>query len=110
MNSETYRKNALALYAAREKWRLTRGNLLQYRIEVGKCDGHNHEEGPCYYQHRLAFPDWCDVCQGAQPLWLAYQVASRQAGVALQNLLRLCRREVAATRKPSTTITVEGEA
>jgi hypothetical protein len=97
-------ETALALFAARQDRKRLFCVLTAYRVKHGVCEGHSRsdEDGsPCYYVRALPFDQWCDVCQGAQPLWLAYRKASDRCGAEMRSLMSRCNRAaIDAARKP----------
>ena len=86
---------AIALYQARQRHKQAHEALKQYRKEHGSCDGENYANtGPCYMRYDLTRVDWCDICEGSQPLWEERTRASRRLGPTLRRLMYLCKQEV----------------
>lgn len=81
---DLYRARLLAAAAKREWLR----SVAQY----GQCEG-NTITGVDWRErcfHAAAEPlRWCVACQHNQPLWEAWQDASRHAGNALRRVLRI---------------------
>jgi hypothetical protein len=67
----------------------TRKALQAYRAEMGSCEPDDRGV-PCYYIRGLALDNWCDVCKGSQPLWLAWRKAAREHGAALRSIAARC--------------------
>ena len=93
---------ALAWYLAKKRREETLAALRAYWAEHGTCkvagDDYGGEvpslRGPCYQQAgsywHLDVAEWCDVCRGSQPLYVARRKAAQAVGVALKALNRAC--------------------
>lgn len=87
---------ALDFYRAREARKTAKNALLEYRQQVGDCEARDSEarQPPCYYSDASREDDeWCNVCEGAQPLWEFYRKASARSGASMRRLLLLCKKE-----------------
>ena len=98
---------ALTWHAARQKHRTAKEAILEYRRIHGSCtvkpESYYDDSGagPCYTRgprretlgRALLFADWCEVCQGSQPLYEARYAAGIAVGVALRALGRACAQE-----------------
>lgn len=84
---------AIAYDKARQRRYTARRALLNYRQLYGSCDGPNMPyRGVCYQERGLPMEDWCEVCQGSQPLWLEKKAAAVEVGKTLRRLTYLCRK------------------
>ena len=91
--------SAIALYRAHTARKEARKALLDYHRERGGCE--SGEPTSCFhYQpveigggngNLLPFEDWCEVCRGSQPLWLAYRAACAKQQGALRGLMTRCK-------------------
>lgn len=70
--------------ASREHIASPTGHVLVRETERGTCHEYHR-----YNYHLLLLEEWCEVCQGAQPLWEAYRKAATAAGVATRHLIRV---------------------
>ena len=63
--------------------------LLEYRKAHGSCSEQSSDatpwRGACDRSRRL---EWCEVCKGSHPLWLAYRNAATTQGKELAALMR----------------------
>lgn len=78
----------LRLYRARVARRETHAALKAYRQEHGSCVKHGNLP-PCFATGSYILVDWCEICQGAQPLWEARRKAYIEATAALISLLNM---------------------
>lgn len=75
----------IRLVVARDAAKKAKAALVQASETLGRCDGHNHDEGPCFVNNTK---ELCDICQVKVPLWEAYQNAANKAGAALRSVLK----------------------
>lgn len=88
------RDAALDLYRDREKQKADKNALLEYRRAAKTCNNIADNGSPCFSDECLTREagEWCDICEGAQPLWESYRKSANLAGASLRKLLRLCRK------------------
>ena len=73
------------LVVARDESKKAKAAFVLACEEFGRCDGHNHEEGPCYKNNTK---ELCEICKVTHPLWLEYQKAAIKSGAALRSALK----------------------
>jgi|CXWL01.1.fsa_nt_gi hypothetical protein len=73
------------LVLARDEAKKAKAALVRASETLGRCDGHNHDEGPCYVNNTK---ELCDICQVKVPLWEQYQRAANLAGAALRAVMK----------------------
>lgn len=82
---------AIDLYKARMKRDKTKKVLREYREEYGSCK----MEIPVYgvqecYREQKPEDQWCEVCQGSQPLYLERKEAGNKVASSMRRLMNLC--------------------
>ena len=79
----------IRLVVARDALKAAKAARRQLAERLGRCDGYNHESGPCF---RNPDSEQCDICNEKKPVFEAYQKAATEAGVALRMLVNAGRR------------------